>query len=168
MIELLNKLSAEELNLSLKVKNLKGSMKSREDYLANSGIIQEYRTIYITYNDVFKRTKNLEVLKRIIFFQWYAVSEPLALTGIGELDATLIRNNFAVLSDFIIRQMPDNEFDGMILHYYSISDWYFNSFFDFGTLINIVLKRHNITKLRPFENRGLMGEYWNSLNLKEI
>ncbi|MGX5691519.1 hypothetical protein [Arcticibacter tournemirensis] len=168
MIELLNKLSAEELNLSIKVKALKGSMKGRQDYLANSGIIQKYRAIYMTYNDVFKRTQNLEVLKRIIFFQWYSVSEPLALTGIGELDDTLIRSNFAVLHDLILRQMPDNEFDGMILHYYSISDWYFNSFLNFTSLINMVLTRHNITKLGSFENRGLMGEYWNSLNLKEI
>ncbi|MDB5127440.1 hypothetical protein [Mucilaginibacter sp.] len=160
MEKLLLKLSDAENSLIIHIK---------KPDVVNTGVGMEiynkYKEIYLQYSEFYKKTHNLEALKRIIFIQWYAVVEPMTLTGIGELDQDIEEENLRHLYNLIINKEVDKEFLTMILHYYYIGDWYFNSFCDFSEALNSIAKQECTSFLvSQFKDRGQMGHYWNSLN----
>lgn len=164
MIKTLYYLNKEEHSILNLVEALKGTIKEIENQLESLDIADKYRAIYKDYNSFFKSTNDLEALKRIIFIQWYAISEPFAFTGISELNIKLERDNIAFLIDLIAKRLIDEEFKKMIAHYYSISDWYFGADFKPSELAECIPEISGDSGLL-FIDRGQMGRYWNAITL---
>jgi hypothetical protein len=62
----------------------------------------------------------------------------------------------------------DLEFQTMLLHYYKITPWHFDTFIRFGPFIRNILacnNRHNFLDIPVMKKRGQMGVYWNSIHL---
>lgn len=164
MIKTLYYLNKEEHSILNLVEALKGTIKEIENQLESLDIADKYRAIYKDYNSFFKSTNDLEALKRIIFIQWYAISEPFAFTGISELNIKLERDNIAFLIDLIAKRLIDEEFKKMIAHYYSISDWYFGADFKPSELAECIPEISGDSGLL-FIDRGQMGRYLNAITL---
>jgi hypothetical protein len=162
---MLNNLNKEELFLTDKVRKARGSMDDILTQLIRDGVINKYQEIYLSYNKLYAESKSLEALKRIIFIQWYAVSEPPIYSGINYLDKELQKINMLLIKTLIDEDLLDLEFKIMLFHYYIISDWYFDSYSDFSS-ISKFNKEDMYMPLyaTDFENRGQMGMYWQSLN----
>ena len=159
MEELLKKLSDAENSLIIQIKQL-----DVVNIEVSTEIHNKYKEIYLQYSEFYNKTQNLEALKRIIFIQWYAVVEPVTLTGIGELDQEVERENLRNLYHLILHNKVDKEFLTMILHYYYIGDWYFNSFYDFSEPLSAIKQEFAYYLMGQLKDRGQMGYYWNSLN----
>lgn len=156
-------LSNDEYKLANKIRNFHGTFKERTDFIVNSSIDKAYLEIYAKYNNHYQEAKDLETLKRIIFIQWYSFIEPIAFTGIGNLDEELTKANLLILIGLIKDHALDDEFKRMTFHYYSVTDYYFNQNFDFIPSIQII-ERNNKKPVPASVNRGQMGEYWNSIS----
>lgn len=124
-----------------------------------------YTEIYLNYTRLFSSEKNIEALKRAIFIQWFAVSEPSELTGIGNLDQSEQGENLFQLTKLIATEKIDHEFSLMFLHYHSVSSWYFKSYYDFTEEIQFLSEINNAEYKPNYELdfRGQMGNYWKSL-----
>lgn len=166
MKKILDKLNEEEYFVVNLIKSLSGTVENTECKLKEIGVPEQYKHIYNDYSQYYHESGSEEALKRIIFIQWYGASEPLAFTGIGELDTELENANLNILADLIRIGSIDSEFKSMILHYYSVSDWYFDSHSEFSDCVESISKKeYKINFELPFNNRGQMGEYWNTLKL---
>ncbi len=164
MLEMLDLLSKEENEVNRQLKTIVGSMVNIESQLEQMKIPDKHNRIYNSYNDLYQETNSLEALKRMIFIQWYAASEPFAFTGIAELDNNKQSYNLTALINLINTDYIDEEFKAMMVHYYSISDWYFNSYFDFESKVDLMSRNDPKFKSNStFNNRGQMGNYWNDL-----
>lgn len=117
-------------------------------------------TLYEELFNEYSLNNDLESLKRAVFIQWYSVTEPIAYTGIGELDIETQKKNLFSVEELILNKTIDIEFLEMLNHYYNISDWYFDSILNLKPLIYTNSSLGNISLAK---NRGLMGEYWNSV-----
>lgn len=164
MIKTLDCLNEDEHAIFNLVQTLKGTMEDVENQLESLDTAGKYRTIYQDYNSFFKSSNDLEALKRIIFIQWFAVSEPFAFTGISELNVKLERDNITFLIDLIAKRLIDEEFKKMIAHYYSISNWYFGADFKPSELAECIPEISGNSGLL-FIDRGQMGRYWNAITL---
>jgi len=133
--------------------------------LRQDKVINKYQEIYLSYNSIYIQFQNLEALKRMIFLQWYSVSEPLALSGLVGLSNEVQKNNIKVTENLIKDNFIDKEFKIMLLHYYAVSNWYFDSFAIKLSIDKLDLKdMSKVACVEDFDNRGQMGEYWKSLN----
>lgn len=140
--------------------SIKGTIDAILDQQEIMRIPEKYKYIHSAYTTL---NENQEALKRAIFIQWYAASEPAFLTGIISLGKENEISNILKLNDYISNNKIDKEFQAMICYYYSISDWYFNSFSNISSLLDflntcIINKRHIQT-----EDRGVMGNYWEGI-----
>ena len=119
--------------------------------------------IPLMYSKLFEEYSNnnddLESLKRAIFIQWYAISEPIQSTGIGELNLELQKKNLSKVVELISTKIIDIEFLAMLNHYNNITDWYFDS--------NLNFEDSNLSTIKSSINlsnvRGIMGRYWESI-----
>ena len=110
----------------------------------------------------------MEALKRAIFIQWYAASEPRCFTAIGDLEKKTEQDNISLMNDHALNNKLDDEFTLMAIYYNNVTDWYFKSFTNNDFLLGMLqahqnLKLYNL-KLLDMENRGCMGKYWNSID----
>jgi hypothetical protein len=129
--------------------------------------------VFVYYNKIFTEYVNLantddEALKRSLFIQWYSISEPNYLTGIPELDSETEIRLCEILENKIKNNLLDSELKWM-LNYYAIWDYIYERFEKFIE-INKFIKNRNEEHLpkinkKEMENRGQMGEYWNSLSI---
>jgi hypothetical protein len=129
--------------------------------------------VFVYYNKIFTEYVNLantddEALKRSLFIQWYSISEPNYLTGIPELDTETEIRLCEILENKIKNNLLDSELKWM-LNYYAIWDYIYERFEKFIE-INKFIKNRNEEHLpkinkKEMENRGQMGEYWNSLSI---
>jgi hypothetical protein len=137
-----------ELNKEISLKKIK---------VEDTNITVLYEELFIGYS----MNDDIESLKRAIFIQWYSVTEPIQYTGIGDLDVEFQKKNLFKVKELIVNKSIDVEFIEMLNHYYNISDWYFDTFLNFESLITI--NNHCKTNIKVMRNRGLMGTYWNSI-----
>jgi len=159
-----DKLNIIEQKLILTINNIQGSVESKDRKIEKLGIIQSYKIIHSGYSAL---SNDIEALKRAIFIQWYAATEPVIFSGIGELIRENEEKNIAMVNNLIRKRKLDNEFGFMLQFYYSINNWYFNSFKNTDSLLNFFIanpSEFSIRELQNMENRGQMGVYWNSLN----
>ena len=112
--------------------------------------------------------KEIEALKRALFIQWYAQTEPNYLSGIDTVDEQAEIKVFTILDGRIASNVVDPELIWM-LNYFAAWDYVFERF---PSLINLKAFVANAQPdtlpdridRKAMEERGQMGEYWNSLD----
>lgn len=175
-------LSDKELELYKYVKSLEGTMNSRTRQLAEKGVFDQYRTIHKNYLDLFFHTDNdetkMEILKRLIFLNWYSLVEHSCYTGIEELDRSIIFHSYSILNNCLIGN--DNEIDTefkWMLSYYCSWDYAILEFSKnrLETLTQFVKGVDGSISHAPknqlpkgcMDGRGQMGIYWISCSVEK-
>ncbi|WP_125932418.1 hypothetical protein [Hymenobacter glacialis] len=128
-------------------------------------IFISYRQVHIDYSDLSKQ--NDEALKRGLFIQWYALTEPSYLTGIENID----QDAEAIIIDTIEERICNNTLDKELkwmLNYYATWDFVFDRFKNRKGLAQVLANKTDYlfpTKVdrESMKKRGQMGRYWNSL-----
>jgi hypothetical protein len=161
----LQELANKEDALYNKVIDLYRQPQSDHTNEALRDIFHEYRKIHQSYAEL-SLTDN-EALKRGLFIQWYALSEPNYLTGIADLDENAENKIIQALDDRIEAGNVDDELIWM-LNYYSSWDWIFERLTSFKGFNSKIVNEHNnhlpnIVDREEMTQRGQMGKYWNSL-----
>ncbi|RYE52108.1 MAG: hypothetical protein EOP48_17150 [Sphingobacteriales bacterium] len=133
---------------------------------------EQLQRIFMDYKRVHQEYANLshvdiEALKRGLFIQWYAVTEPNYSTGIENLDEKAENLIIGNLYEVITAGKIDDELVWMLNYYYNW-DWAFErlkSFKGFDSKIVSEQNNHLPDKIDriEMEQRGQMGKYWNSL-----
>lgn len=162
---IIDELTKIETELYLKVCSLNGTIEEKHEQVTKLGISKEYKIIHQKYAEL--SSENIEALKRGLFINWIAVSEPTFLTGIAELDENAQEIIIKEINERIKNQTVDFELNWM-LNYYKDWDYAFakfakNEFFYDKIMSNKEIEMPKIDK-QKMENRGQMGIYWNSLN----
>jgi hypothetical protein len=166
----LDDLAAWEERLSKTVNSCTGLMEDQFKELEKLGVFSEYVQIHQEYvSRIGTDASGIEALKRALFIQWYADSEPGCFTGILRIDP-FARKRVCVLLDQIISQDGvDDEFQWMLCHYFAISDWSFPVEYNTPNLHRF-LKTNTSEKLPERfmdKNRGIMSHYWTSILNRE-
>ena len=161
-VELANK----ETELYSIVLETHGTMDEKANQLRDNGIFDKYKQIHSLYAD--NSHQDTECLKRGLFIQWYAMSEPPCFTGINELDLEAELKIINQIDKLITIDNLDNELKWM-LKYYSTWDYVFERFTKFKGLQDWIKSEKGIELPNKIERsemvkRGQMGRYWNSLN----
>ena len=123
-------------------------------------IFTEYKNIHKEYAQI--SDKQIEGLKRGLFIQWYALTEPNYLTGISELDIKAEREIMTVLKNRIDQNKTDEELIWM-MNYYLAWDWVFEKYKDIAKFKKIDEEKISISRKIETQGRGQMGIYWNSI-----
>lgn len=145
-----------------------GHFEEREAFLTSHGIYEEWRSLFEQYTELAK-AGDIEALKRAIFLAWYEVAEPEALSGLKDLP----RREAVSLMEYLNQQLElgfqDNELKWMLPYYYMIAEWYIPENSNVNALVNYSSKNGALFKSSlqkiSFEDRGLLGEYWCSMQL---
>lgn len=129
-------------------------------------LFQKYREIHKAYASL--ASKDIEALKRGLFIQWYALTEPPALSGISGLDPESIRAVAVALNARLETGDTDEELIWMLSHYIGVADFTFDQFKDLGHLANFVSTYTETIYPASIDReamkcRGGMGMYFNSL-----
>lgn len=158
----IEELADREAGLYLRVLEL--YKKPRTDDSELQEIFSQYRLIHQQYADL--ALSDDEALKRGLFIQWYALTEPNYLTGIGELDRQAEIKIINTLDKKLQQASIDNELKWM-LDYYMDWEWVFEQFEAFSFLEEAMLNRDDklpeSINREVMKQRGQMGNYWNSL-----
>ncbi|MEM9337176.1 MAG: hypothetical protein AAGA66_00485 [Bacteroidota bacterium] len=162
----IDELGKRELDLYSKLCKLTGTIEDKIEQLDHSEITEEYKQIHSEYSRIAK--KEGEALKRALFIMWYAVTEPIWLTGIGELDFEAEVRVVKLLNRRLGKNVSDYELDWM-LAYYADFTFVFERFADYEHFYKRVSTKTGIAfpgsiDKRSMANRGLMGVYFLSLN----
>ena len=80
-------------------------------------IFIEYQKVHQVYANL--SVSNIEALKRGLFIQWYAWSEPNYLTGIADLDENAENKIIEGVNELIDAGNADDEFIWMLNYYYN-------------------------------------------------
>jgi hypothetical protein len=157
LTDLTNK-EVELYSFAIDLYNEKGN--SERKGLTLNEIYAEYKKVHKEYANMSET--DIECLKRGLFIQWYAMTEPNYLTGIAELDGNAETKIITELKKRIDQNKADNELKWMLNHY-------LNWDFVFGRFKNIAefSEDKNVVDLTSIKlemgNRGQMGIYWNSI-----
>jgi len=158
----LDKLDLEEKELFKKVFEL-----NKREFSADSK--EEFQEIHSFYRQIHKQyaelaSKDIEALKRGLFLQWYAMTEPIYLTGISNLDEKAEILIIEKLNESLENNSLDEELNWMFNHY---SNWnYAFSRFENYTGLKKAIENRKENELperidkKLMENRGQMGQYW--------
>jgi hypothetical protein len=181
MKTVIDNLADEELELYNYAGSLTGTMSGRIEQLNVRNVFGKYRNIHKSYLDLFFHTDNdetkLEILKRLIFLNWYSLAEPRYYTGIEDLDRSIIFDSYSILNDYLTDNKIDTEFKWM-LSYYSSWDYTILTFSEdkLNALTKFVKKADNSILHAPqnqlikgtMDNRGQMGIYWISCSVARL
>ncbi|MBP7260608.1 MAG: hypothetical protein KBB37_04910 [Bacteroidia bacterium] len=135
---------------------------------------EKQRTVFALYRQVHRHYSYLakeqeEALKRGLFIQWYACTEPNYLTGIEQLDEEAEKNIINIVEEKIQNNTLDSELKWM-LNYYADWDYVFDRFKNREGLAELIANRTDglpiglVIDKAEMNKRGQMGIYWNSLN----
>ncbi len=153
-----DELYSKAIDLYRQVQTMDTDKQLREVFIA-------YRKVHRLYTDL--SYADIEALKRGLFIQWYALSEPNYLTGISDLDEEVENKIFINLTAFIDTNRIDYELTWMF-NYYARWDWIFERLSTFKGFDKKIVNEQN-DKLpdtidrKAMDARGQMGKYWNSL-----
>ena len=162
---LLQELGEHEIQLLDRVLGLYRKPNSDHAEESRREIFDKYERIHQAYAE--RAITDDEALKRGLFIQWYALSEPSYLTGIADLNESAENKIISVLNDRIAAVTIDDELIWM-LNYYFNWQWIFERLSSFNRFDNTIVNEQNNnlpSKIDrdEMEKRGQMGEYWNSL-----
>ena len=129
-------------------------------------ICAEYKNVHLAYAKL--SGSDIEALKRGLFIQWYSMTEPTFLTGIGEIDPQAGEHILKQLNELINTGLADNELTWMLKYYLNWPE----AFESYAAYSDLDQSRVNIAKnelpetidRRAMMQRGQLGIYWNSLN----
>lgn len=159
----IEELADKENELYKEVIKLYRQPQTKENLAQLQEIFMAYRQVHQQYADMVD--KDLEALKRGLFIQWYALTEPNYLTGIGELDEKSERKIIGILNEKIEKHELDDELQWM-LDYYTIWDYVFDRFKGYPAIESALKnKKHDLPETidrESMKQRGQMGHYWNS------
>lgn len=128
-------------------------------------IFAEYKEVHQAYSN--RANVDIEALKRGLFIQWYAMTEPSYLTGIDDIDKQAGETIIQVLNDVIDAGHADDELVWMLNYYlnWAFAFEIYNNFKAFDqSLINV--EKNSLPETidrEAMKRRGQMGIYWNSL-----
>jgi len=161
----LEELAHKEEELYSKAITLHHQSYTEETETKLNEIFIEYRKVHQHYASL--SFSDIEALKRGLFLQWYALSEPNYLTGISDLDKPAENEILKNLDKLISAEKIDSELIWM-LNYYSSQEWILDRISSFkGFDKEIVNEKNNKLPItidkEAMKLRGQMGKYWNSL-----
>jgi hypothetical protein len=133
---------------------------SRNPSLTLDEIHSNYKNVHYQYSKM--ADKSMEALKRGLFIQWYALTEPNYLTGISELDNKAEKKIMTVLKNLIEQNKADNELLWM-LNYYLSWDWVFDRFKEIIEFKKVDEENRTLPTKLETQGRGQMGFYWHSI-----
>ena len=161
----LAELATEEERLMAHVRSLTGSMEEKQAQLARDGVFDAYARVHTTYVDL-AMAGDMEALKRALFLQWYAVSEPGCFTGLWEMMPEAERCVLERVEQLVATDSLDSELVWMLPYYHSISDWYFDQQEGLPLLTEWLRERAHRgfpdgeVQNPALDGRGQMSEYW--------
>ena len=172
-------LAADEQRLYAQVISLTGTLETKTQYLENTGVFAAYKELHRHYlaacQTATSESDKLELLKRLLFLNWYGMLEPSFLTGISELDEEVVFAAYSLLNNYIRDKRLDEELHWMI-SYYSSWDYLLLHYAenqlpeltDFITATNHEQYHPPEHQLPPgtMDNRRQMGIYWQSLGVE--
>jgi hypothetical protein len=148
--------------------------------LSAEGIFDQYRNIHKSYLELYfcidDEAIKLEILKRLIFLNWYALVEPNCYTGIEDLDNATVSESYSILDQYLIDGKIDSEFKWMLSSY---SSWHYTilpfsenklealTAFVKGVDTSILSCPKNQLPKGAMDNRGQMGIYWISMSVEK-
>ena len=103
----LQELAYKENNLHSKVIDLYHQPQSKDTSKQLSEIFIEYKKVHQAYAEL--SSHDIEALKRGLFIQWYAMTEPPYLTGSGDLDESAGDKVIQSLNELITSDKIDEE-----------------------------------------------------------
>lgn len=160
--------------------SLNGTIESITEKLATEGIFEKYRNIHKNYLNLYLRIGDeevkIEILKRLIFLNWYSMLEPSCFTGIDDLDPRTVFESYSILDHYLFSGKIDAEFKWM-LSYYSSWDYTILEFSEnkLEALTDFVKKVDTSILSFPknqlpkgaMDRRGQMGIYWISCSIEK-
>jgi len=169
-------LSDSETEICDYAESQNGTMDFVTEKLSAEGIFEQYRVIHRSYLELYLRIDDeavkLEILKRLIFLNWYAQVEPSCYTGIEDLDNTIVFKSYSILDQYLTDRKIDAEFKWM-LYFYSSWDYTILPFSEnklealtaFVKGVDTSISSYPKNKLPKgiMNNRGQMGIYWISM-----
>ena len=173
-------LSDREVEIWDYAESRNGTMDFVTEKLSAEGIFEQYRNIHKSYLELYFRIDDeaikLEILKRLIFLNWYALVEPSCYTGIEDLDNATVSESYSILNQYLIDGKIDAEFKWM-LSFYSSWDYTILAFsenklealtaFVKGIDTSILSCPKNQLPKGVMDNRGQMGIYWISMSVEK-
>ena len=111
----INELTKKETELYLKVCSLNGTIEEKIEQVTKLGISNEYKIIHQKYAEL--SSENIEALKRGLFLNWFAVSEPTFLTGVAEFNEYAQEKIIKEINEGIKNQTIDFELNWMLNYY---------------------------------------------------
>ena len=173
-------LSDREVEIWDYAESQNGTMDFLTEKLSAEGIFDQYRNIHKSYLELYFRIDDeaikLEILKRLIFLNWYALVEPSCYTGIEDLDNATASESYSILDQYLIDGKIDSEFKWM-LSFYSSWDYTILPFsenklealtaFVKGVDTSILSCPKNHLPKGVMDNRGQMGIYWISMSVEK-
>lgn len=164
----LEALTQREITLLAKMRLMVGGyFEEREEFQKGFNIYDEWLEIFLAYAEL-SLEGNIEALKRAIFFIWYNHAEPYELSGIKHIDKKISAKVLDKLNTMIIEGVVDLELRWMLPWYFFICDYYISDYPGLDALIKFSQKNELLYKTEKrkssFENRGQLGNYWNSIS----
>ena len=169
----LNELTLEENRLMAAVASATGLMEEKHAQLAEAHVFEAYARVHGAYVDLAERDGNKEALKRAVFLQWYALSEPSCFTGLFKVDDNAQRRAFEQVEFLLEKNELDDEFAWMLPYYYRITDYYLDRFKRFEKLKAFCIQNNrelwadSVPKRESLLGRGQMSRYWLSITPKK-
>ena len=162
----LSTLTNEEDEIYIEVLSVQGaSMKEMHQQLATKGTFDRYEQVHLAYANL--ADEDTEALKRGLFIQWCALTEPSGFTGIAELAPEAKLKIIKALDNRISSGTLDYELSWM-LRYYADWDFVFERHKEFHFLHDWIANEKGAQlpdkiDTQVMSQRGRMGRYWNSL-----
>jgi hypothetical protein len=164
----IEQLTSKEEELIALFNSVAGTINQKSDRNIESEVNAAFRDIHLEYSCLLGDPQSgLEALKRALFIQWIAQAEPPRLTGIQDLYESAEKRVLKFLDTLFREGKPDSELIMMIAWYNQVTDWYFQEMKELSGIRCFVESEHGKSmpnfRKSQFENRGMMGEYWQSL-----
>ena len=161
----LAELTEEEGRLAAEVERVTGSMEQKRAELERRGVFRDYARVHSAYSAL-AAGGSIEALKRALFLQWFAVSEPSCFSGLGEVEPESERRVFELLDSLAANGLPDPELRWMLPYYYRNTDFHFDSQPGLP-MLRRWLQDHKRVPFRDeyfhdpaLGGRGQMSDYW--------
>ena len=177
MNALLDVLAAREAENMRVVNSVHGLIEDQELLLESLGVYDEYKAIHAAYAQLVGAESSHEALKRALFIQWFYLTEPAFLSGIGEVDQQAELAVLTQLEHLLLTRQADAELATM-LGYYATWEYVFQrpEFLHLTALQAFVAARMTSdasstaqsNRLGEMTGRGQMGTYWQSRNRSKL
>jgi hypothetical protein len=179
MTDILRILSNRELHLYQRTAALTGTMEDKMQQLRSSTIVEEYKQLHKEHLTLLLASRDkqeqLELLKRLVFLNWYQLAEPSIYTGLDELDEEVVQAAYDLLDTWLSHDALDQEFQWMLSYYASwdyalllYSENRLPTLTAFVKAVDLAASHSPYHQLprHSMNNRGLMGRYWQSVGVE--